>query len=94
MPPICADVAGVGRVTTIYIGPHRLLVLAEIKPAAGLSAEQLCELIDTLRPRVHGEIPRVVSCFLMPVRDLPDEIDWSTSEQEYWALRFPGLDQA
>ena len=87
-------VAGVGRVTAIYIGPHRLLVLAEIQPAAGLTAEQLSELINTLRPRVQAEIPRVAACFLMPVSDLPDHIDWSTSDQEYWALRFPGPDQA
>ena len=87
-------VAGVGRVTAIYIGPHRLLVLAEIQPAAGLTAERLSELIDTLRPRVQAKIPRVAVCFLMPVTDLPDQIDWSTSDQEYWALRFPGHDQA
>jgi cation diffusion facilitator family transporter len=87
-------VAGVGRVTAIYIGPHRLLVLAEIQPATGLTADRLCELINTLRPRVQAEIPRVAACFLMPVSDLPDQIDWSTSDQEYWALRFHGPDQA
>ena len=89
-----SDVAGVGRVTTVYIGPHRMLVLAEIQPAAGLTAERLCELVNTLRPRVQAEIPRVAACFLMPVSDLPERIDWSTSDQEYWALRFPGPDQA
>jgi len=87
-------VAGVGRVTTIYIGPHRLLVLAEIQPAVGLTAEQLCELVNTLRPQVQAEIPRVAACFLMPVSDLPAQIGWSTSDQDYWALRFPGPDQA
>jgi len=92
--PSDPGVAGVGRVTAIYIGPHRLLVLAEIQPAAGLTAERLSELIDTLRPRVQAKIPRVAVCFLMPVTDLPDQIDWSTSDQEYWALRFPGHDQA
>ncbi len=50
-----SGVAGVGRVTTIYVGPHRLLVLAEIQPAVDLTAEQLCELIDTLRARLQAE---------------------------------------
>jgi len=26
----------------------------------------------------------------MPVSDLPDQVGWSTSDQEYWALRFEG----
>ncbi len=30
----------------------------------------------------------------MPVSNLPDKIDWSTSDQEYWALRFAGPEQA
>jgi hypothetical protein len=60
----------------------------------GLAAQQLCELIDTLRRQVQAAIPRVAVCFLMPVSDLPDRIGWSTSDQEYWALRFPAPDQA
>lgn len=87
-------VAGVGRVTTMFVGPHRLFVVGEIQPAKGSSADELCELIDTLRLVVHAEIPRIAVCVLMPVRDLPDEIDLSGAEEEYWALRFPGQDQA
>jgi uncharacterized membrane protein YoaK (UPF0700 family) len=51
-------VAAVGQVASIYVGPHQLLVTAEIQPLDAISGLRLRQLLAELRGRVTEAIPR------------------------------------
>jgi cation diffusion facilitator family transporter len=88
------DVAAVGQVASIYIGPHQLMVTAEIQPLDTLSGLHLRQLLAELRARVTEAIPRAVAVFLMPaiaVEQQPTPTPWDT---DYWLRRFPDHEQA
>ena len=51
------EVAAVGRVASVYLGPHQLLVTAEIQPQDAISGLRLRQLLAELRGRVAEAIP-------------------------------------
>jgi cation diffusion facilitator family transporter len=88
------EVAAVGQVTSIYLGPHQLLVTAEIQPLDAISGLRLRQLLAELRERVTAAIPRAVHVFLMPavaVEPQPEPTPW---DPDYWLRRFPDQEQA
>jgi hypothetical protein len=46
------EVAAVGKVASVYVGPHQLMVTAEIQPLDALSGLRLRELLAELRGHV------------------------------------------
>jgi cation diffusion facilitator family transporter len=88
------EVAAVGRVASIYVGPHQLLVTAEIQPLDTISGLRLRQLLAELRGRVTAAIPRAALVFLTPavaVEQQPEPTPWDT---DYWLRRFPDHEQA
>ena len=88
------EVAAVGQVTSIYLGPHQFLVTAEIQPLDAISGLRLRQLLAELRGRVTAAIPRAVHVFLTPavvVEPQPEPTPW---EPDYWLRRFPDHEQA
>jgi divalent metal cation (Fe/Co/Zn/Cd) transporter len=61
------EVAEVGQVTSVYLGPHQLLVTAEILPLDAISGLRLEQLLAELRGQVTAAIPRAALVFLTPV---------------------------
>jgi cation diffusion facilitator family transporter len=88
------EVAAVGQVASVYVGPHELLVMAEIEPVDPVSGLRLRQLLAELRGRVAEAVPRVVQVFLTPVlaADRPPEpTPWDV---DFWLRRFPDHEQA
>jgi divalent metal cation (Fe/Co/Zn/Cd) transporter len=88
------EVAAVGQVASIYVGPHQLLVTAEIQPLDGISGLRLRQLLAELRGRVTEAIPRAALVFLTPavaVEQQPEPTPW---DADYWLRRFPDHEQA
>ena len=88
------DVAAVGQVASIYLGPHQLLVTAEIQPLDAISGLRLRQLLAELRERVTRAIPRATLVFLTPsvaVEQPPEPTPW---DPDYWLRRFPDHEQA
>lgn len=88
------DVAAVGQVATVYVGPHQLLLTAEIQPQDTISGLRLRQLLAELRERIAQAIPRVAVVSLMPVvavEDPPEPTPW---DRDYWLRRFPDHEQA
>jgi cation diffusion facilitator family transporter len=88
------EVAAVGQVTSVYVGPHQLLVTAEIQPLDAISGLRLRQLLAELRGRVTEAIPRASLVFLSPavaVEPPPEPTPWDT---DYWLRRFPDHEQA
>ena len=88
------EVAGVGKVTSVYVGPHQLLVMAEIEPVDPISGLRLRQLLAELRGRVAEAVPRAVQVFLTPVLAVdrpPEPTPWDV---DYWLRRFPDHEQA
>jgi hypothetical protein len=87
-------VAAVGPVTSIYVGPHQLLVTAEVQPLDGVSGARLGQLLAELRGRVTAAVPRATQVFLTPavaVEQPPEPTPW---DPDYWLRRFPDHEQA
>jgi cation diffusion facilitator family transporter len=87
-------VAAVGQVASIYVGPHQLLLTAEIQPVDTISGLRLRQLLAELRERIAQAIPRVAVVSLMPVvavDRLPEPTPW---DRDYWLRRFPDHEQA
>ena len=61
------DVAAVGQVASVYLGPHQLLLTAEIQPLDTISGLRLRQLLAELREHIAQAIPRVAVVSLMPV---------------------------
>jgi cation diffusion facilitator family transporter len=88
------EVAAVGQVTSVYVGPHQLLVTAEVQPLDAISSLRLRQLLAELRGRVTAAIPRAALVFLTPViavEQQPEPTPWDT---DYWLRRFPNHEQA
>jgi cation diffusion facilitator family transporter len=88
------EVAAVGQVASIYVGPHQLLVTAEIQPLDAISGLRLRQLLAELRGRVTEAIPRAALVFLTPavaVEQQPEPTPW---DADYWLRRFPDHEQA
>lgn len=87
-------VAAVGQVASLYLGPHQLLLTAEIQPLDTMSGMGLRQLLAELRERVAEAIPRVAVVSLMPVvaaEPAPEPTPW---DRDYWLRRFPDHEQA
>jgi cation diffusion facilitator family transporter len=88
------QVAAVGQVTSVYVGPHQLLVAAEVQPQDAISGLRLLQLLGELRGRVTAAIPRATHVFLTPavtVEPHPEPTPW---DPDYWLQRFPDQEQA
>jgi divalent metal cation (Fe/Co/Zn/Cd) transporter len=88
------QVAAVGQVTSVFVGPHQLLVAAEVQPQDAISGLRLLQLLGELRGRVTAAIPRAAPVFLTPavaVEQQPEPTPWDT---DYWLRRFPDQEQA
>jgi cation diffusion facilitator family transporter len=88
------EVAAVGQVTSVYVGPHQLLISAEVQPLDTISSLRLRQLLAELRGRVAAAIPRATLVFLTPavaVEQQPEPTPWDT---DYWLRRFPDQEQA
>jgi len=89
-----SDVAAVGQIASVYLGPHQLMLTAEIQPVDAISGLRLRQLLAELRERITQAIPRATAISLMPVvavEDLPEPTPW---DRDYWLRRFPGHEQA
>ena len=51
------EVAAVGQVASVYVGPHQLLVTAEIQPLDAISNPRLRQLLAELRERLAEAFP-------------------------------------
>jgi cation diffusion facilitator family transporter len=88
------EVADVGKVATLYVGPHRLLVMAEIQPIDSISGMRQRQLLAELRDRIKQAIPRAVAVFLMPVVAVEKPPALTPWDPDYWLRRFPESEQA
>jgi len=87
-------VAAVGQIASVYLGPHQLLLTAEIQPLDTMSGVRLRQLLAELRERITEAIPRVAVVSLMPVvaaEPPPEPTPW---DRDYWLRRFPDHEQA
>jgi cation diffusion facilitator family transporter len=88
------EVAAVGQVTSVYVGPHQLLIAAEVQPLDTISSLRLRQLLAELRERVAAAIPRAALVLLTPavaVEQQPEPTPW---DPDYWLRRFPDQEQA
>ena len=88
------EVTAVGQVTSVYVGPHQLLVMAELQPLDAISGLRLRQLLAELRGRVAAAIPRATFVFLTPavaIEPPPEPTPW---DADYWLRRFPDHEQA
>jgi cation diffusion facilitator family transporter len=88
------EVVEVGQMATVYLGPHQLLVTAEVQPLDAISGLRLEQLLAELRGRVTEAIPRAALVFLTPVvavEQAPEPTPW---DPDYWLRRFPDHEQA
>jgi hypothetical protein len=87
-------VTAAGQVTGVYVGPHQLLVTAEIQPLDAISSLRLRQLLAELRGCVTEAIPRATLVLLTPavvVEPPPEPTPW---DPDYWLRRFPDHEQA
>jgi len=76
------------------VGPHQLLLTAEIQPLDTMSGMRLRQLLAELRERIIQAIPRIAVVSLMPVvaaEPPPEPTPW---DRDYWLRRFPDHEQA
>jgi cation diffusion facilitator family transporter len=88
------DVAAVGQVASVYVGPHQLLLTAEIQPLDTISGLRLRQLLAELRERIAQAIPRIAVVSLMPVVTVEDQPEPTPWDRDYWLRRFPDDEQA
>jgi divalent metal cation (Fe/Co/Zn/Cd) transporter len=88
------EVAAVGPVASVYLGPHQLLVTAEIQPLDAISGLRLRQLLGELRGRVTAVIPRAALVFLTPVVTVEQSPEPTPWDRDYWLRRFPDQEQA
>jgi len=87
-------VVAVGQVASVYVGPHQLLLTAEIQPRDTISGLRQRQLLTELREHITQAIPRATAISLMPVvavEDSPEPTPW---DRDYWLRRFPDHEQA
>jgi cation diffusion facilitator family transporter len=93
---IAADpgVAAVGQIASIYVGPHQLLITAEIQPLDSISGIHLRQILAELRERITQAIPRAAAISLMPVVAVEHPAEPTPWDHDYWLRRFPDHEQA
>lgn len=87
------EVARVGTVATLYVGPHQLLVTADIQPIDELSGLRQWELVAELSERVKDAVPRAVAVYLMPVVTAAPPPALTAFDTDYWLRRHPEPEQ-
>jgi cation diffusion facilitator family transporter len=87
------EVAAVGQVASVYLGPHQLLVTAEIQPLNAISGLRLRQLLAELRGRVTAAIPRAGPVFLTPAVAVEPQPEPTPRDHDYWLRRFPDHEQ-
>lgn len=87
-------VAAVGPVASVYVGPHQLLLTAEIQPLDTISGIRLRQLLTELRERITEAIPRATAISLMPVLAVEQPPEPTPWDRDYWLRRFPDHEQA
>ena len=88
------DVVAVGQVASVYVGPHQLLVTAEIQPRDALSGVRLRQLLAELRRRVIEAVPRAAVVLLTPALALGKQPEPTPWDRDYWLQRLPDHEQA
>jgi cation diffusion facilitator family transporter len=88
------EVAAVGQVVSVYVGPHQLLVTAEIQPLDALSGVRLRQLVAELRRRVIEAVPRAAVVLLTPAVAIGKQPEPTPWDRDYWLQRFPDHEQA
>ena len=87
------EIAGVGKVASIFVGPHQLLVIVEVQPQNDMSGIGLCQLLDHLRGSVVEAIQQSAVVFLMPVVAVEEPPSLTPWDREYWLRLFPDDEQ-
>ena len=87
-------VAAVGQIASVYLGPHQLLLTAEIQPLDTISGIGLRQLLAELRERITQAIPRATAISLMPVVAVEHQPEPTPWDRDYWLRRFPDPEQA
>jgi divalent metal cation (Fe/Co/Zn/Cd) transporter len=87
------DVVAVGQVASVYVGPHQLLVTAEIQPLDALSGVRLRQLLAELRRRVIEAVPRVAVVLLTPAVAIGQQPEPTPWDRDYWLQRLPDHEQ-
>ena len=87
------EVTRVGRVATLYVGPHQLLVTAEMQPVDELSGLRQRQLVTELCERVMETVPRTVAVYLMPVVTATAQPALTAFDTDYWLRRYPDPEQ-
>ena len=88
------EVTRVGTVTTLYVGPHQLLVTADIQPVDELSGLRQRQLVTELCERVTEAVPRAVAVYLMPVVAATPQPALTAFDTDYWLRRYPDPEQS
>jgi cation diffusion facilitator family transporter len=88
------EVVEVGQVATVYLGPHQLMVAAEVRPLDAISGLRLEQLLAELRGRVTAALPRAALVFLTPVVAVAQQPEPTPWDADYWLRRFPDHEQA
>ncbi len=88
------EVERVARIATLYIGPHQLLVTAEVQPVDPLSGLRVRELVDELRGQVREAVPRATIVYVMPVVEAADEPALTPFDVDYYLRRHPDPEQS
>ena len=88
------EVVEVGQVATVYLGPHQLMVAAEVRPLDAISGLRLEQLLAELRGRVTAALPRAALVFLTPVVTVAQQPEPTPWDADYWLRRFPDHEQA
>ena len=88
------EVVAVGQVASVYLGPHQLLVTAEIQPLDTLSGVRLRQLVAELRRRVIEAVPRAAVVLLTPAVAIGKQPEPTPWDRDYWLQRLPDHEQA
>jgi cation diffusion facilitator family transporter len=87
------DVEQVGSTATLYVGPHQLLVTAEIQPVEELSGLRVRELVEELRAQVRSAVPRATIVYMTPVVKAEEPI-LTPFDPDYFMRRYPDPEQS
>jgi cation diffusion facilitator family transporter len=87
------DVERVGSIASLYVGPHQLLVTAEIQPVDELSGLRVRELAEELRGLVKAAVPRVTIVYMTPVVEAQGQV-LTPFDPDYFMRRHPDPEQS
>jgi cation diffusion facilitator family transporter len=87
------DVVAVSNVASVYVGPHELLVTAEVQPSDSISNARLRQLLADLRARVISVLPRASLVYLTPIAAVESRAELTPWARDYWLRQFPDPEQ-